>query len=248
MIWRDKVIDRSTLANWNNYHRHFKALFQVAVDNQLINDNIFKSIKIVGTFSNAKKTLHEGDIATLKNYLKDDKNYFFWDALFDILYYTGIRRRQLIGLRWKDLDYNNFEICLSSKYSKTKREYRVPVNPELLQKIDIIRNKAANIKKIFPSDQVFNIMLFNRANKQKTKKEMDEEYLSKWFLRLSKKTGIKVSPHRFRHTMATKIANNGGNIIALQNILGHSNITTTLGYVHADIKDMRKVQGLLLEG
>ncbi len=59
----------------------------------------------------------------------------------------------------------------------------------------------------------------------------------------SKTLNIKVSTHRFRHTVATKAANiEGVNIKTVQQLLGHASIRTTLSYIHPDMEDIKKLQ------
>lgn len=51
------------------------------------------------------------------------------------------------------------------------------------------------------------------------------------FEKISKKVGFKVTPHRFRATFATKLINNGIDLVTIQTLMGHANIATTAGYI-----------------
>ncbi len=68
---------------------------------------------------------------------------------------------------------------------------------------------------------------------------MTSEQLSGFFRNLSKNTKVKGSAHRFRHRLATDLVNKKGNIRDVQQLLGHSNVTTTLGYVSTNLQQMR---------
>ena len=75
---------------------------------------------------------------------------------------------------------------------------------------------------------------------------MNVEHLARFFVKTSKKTNFAVSSHRFRHTFATKLANNGQTSIkTVQSLLGHRSVHTTLGYVHPSMDDMRRAVSLL---
>lgn len=60
--------------------------------------------------------------------------------------------------------------------------------------------------------------------------------------RLAEKAGIpkKISPHTFRHSFATHLLENGANLRAIQQMLGHESITTTEVYMHVDSKHLRE--------
>ena len=67
---------------------------------------------------------------------------------------------------------------------------------------------------------------------------MTVDQLTGTFKRLSKATKISITPHRLRHTMATELASSK-DIRTLQQLLGHTNIHTTMQYVHPDMDRMR---------
>jgi integrase/recombinase XerC len=59
---------------------------------------------------------------------------------------------------------------------------------------------------------------------------------------ISKSTGVKISPHRFRHTCVTMLVACGTDVFAVQNLLGHSKVTTTQIYVSHNSENLKKVQ------
>lgn len=84
------------------------------------------------------------------------------------------------------------------------------------------------------NNQIFNLTLIKPRFKTN---RMNVEPI---FVKISKKTNFAVSSHHFRHTFATKLANNGQTSIkTVQSLLGHSSVHTTLGYVHLSMDDMR---------
>ncbi|MBL7001100.1 MAG: tyrosine-type recombinase/integrase, partial [Gammaproteobacteria bacterium] len=97
-------------------------------------------------------------------------------------------------------------------------------------------------KAFSPNSQLFNVTLFYDRYKGE---EMSEEQVSGFFRRLSKGLEFNISPHMLRHTMATEMAKTG-QIKTLQQILGHSDISTTMNfYVHPDINQLRSLVNTL---
>jgi site-specific recombinase XerD len=107
-----------------------------------------------------------------------------------------------------------------------------------------VRQKATRINtNQNKNNQIFNITLINSRY---FADNMNEEHVARFFVKASKTLNLRVSAHRFRHAFATKLANNTKtNIKTVQNLLGHSSVYTTLGYVHPDIEDMRRAINLL---
>jgi site-specific recombinase XerD len=68
---------------------------------------------------------------------------------------------------------------------------------------------------------------------------MTKEQISGFFRNLSDNTKIKCSAHRFRHRLAIDLVNQKGNNKDVQQLLGHSNVNTTLGYISTDLHKIR---------
>lgn len=238
--WRDVVIKRASITTFNTYLRQMKALFNFAIENGCLLENPFKRVKTIIAYKQHPKTV-DGNLIKLALTLceSDFKVGWFWFIVIQTFYSTGIRRKQLVNLKWSDLDCKNSLLRLSASGSKTKREYFLPINKVVLDGILKINKKFPTSN---PNEQIFNITLIDDNFKSH---QMTCDNVSNFFQKLSKLLGVPISAHRLRHTMATKIANNGGNIKDVQVMLGHTNISTTLRYLHPDIERLRKTQKLL---
>ncbi|WP_202762579.1 tyrosine-type recombinase/integrase [Bathymodiolus thermophilus thioautotrophic gill symbiont] len=93
------------------------------------------------------------------------------------------------------------KISLDTKYSKNKKDNLIPINDILIEHFSTLRGKSNHPKQ---SKQVFNITTFLNSYKAE---QINEDQISRLFTKWSKKIGALVSPHRFRHTTATKITN-----------------------------------------
>lgn len=142
-----------------------------------------------------------------------------------LLFSTGMRRAELLSITQVQRDF----ITVTGKGGKTRC---VPVSATLRQVLDkyiVERNKRA----VCP-----NLIVTNRGTKMTT------NGLRAVFTRLARGTGItgkRFSPHTMRHTFATTFLQNGGDIGTLQQILGHSDISTTAVYLHWNDETTKKI-------
>jgi integrase/recombinase XerD len=142
--------------------------------------------------------------------------------ILDLLLDTGLRSKELLNIRVKDIDFNNATIRVTrAKYGK---ERQVIVTPTTLLELKawIELNSLKNDDRIIP---------------------LTYSGLYKRIKRLAGKAGInpqKVHPHLFRHTFATMALRKGMSIASLQRLMGHSDIKTTQIYTHLTIEDIRK--------
>ncbi len=119
---------------------------------------------------------------------------------------TGMRRMEILNLTWKDINFENDTIFIEK--SKVHKSRFIPISPELKP----ILEKHKGTGKLF---------------------NWQPDTVTHYFMDLTKKTGIKCRLHDLRHSFATHLLSSGANIKVVQEILGHSNITTTMIYTHA---------------
>lgn len=147
-------------------------------------------------------------------------------AMLETLYSCGLRITELISLQLSDLFFEEGFIRVIGKGDKQRF---VPINNHIQKIITTYINLLRvheNPKKGF-EDTVF----LNRRGKQLTR-----NMLFMIIRDLAKEAGIdkKVSPHTFRHSFATHLLENGADLRAIQQMLGHESITTTEIYMHVD--------------
>ncbi len=132
-------------------------------------------------------------------------------------------------------------ISLRAEYNKTKREWDIPIHPDLIEGLRLLKSKSristGSVNKNLRNAQVFNVTTFN---KRYSGSEMSREQVSGFFQSLSEKSAIRVSSKRFRHQLATDLVNNNENIKTVQKLLGHANVSTTAGYIHTDINELKR--------
>ena len=151
--------------------------------------------------------------------------------ILEILYQTGIRRSELISLAESNVDTRNGTIKVVGKGNK---ERILPVNNRLLRRInDYIEEKRK---------------LFGTANNTCLLVNAKGRFLyPKYVYNCSKKYLKQVStlkkrgPHTLRHSFATHLTNNGAQISAIKELLGHSSLAATQIYTHNSIEKLKEV-------
>ncbi len=139
-------------------------------------------------------------------------------VVLSLIYSAGLRGREAINLKISDIDFERQTIHI--RQSKYKKDRIVPLS----------KNIAIGLKKYLQAEKP-KTWLFNG-------KEIGKQYSNRglsWIMRENlKKTSItkKVSLHALRHSYATHLLEEGVNIVTIKELLGHSNITTTMIYLH----------------
>lgn len=154
-------------------------------------------------------------------------------AMLECLYGCGLRVSELINLRISDLFFKEGFIKVTGKGNK---ERFVPIAENTQKFINIYKEKIRVHQEI---DLQFKDTLFlNRRGKQLTR-----AMIFTIVKQLAEKAEIKksISPHTFRHSFATHLLENGANLRAIQQMLGHESITTTEIYMHLDRSHLREV-------
>jgi integrase/recombinase XerC len=180
--------------------------------------------------------IEQKDINTLFNYVDFPET---WEGktnylLLMIFYQTGIRLSELINLKESQVDKSNSTIKVLGKGNK---ERVIPVNNRLLKEIDDYISE----KKIFFREVVSIHLLVSRTGKSLYPKYV-YNVVKKYLGDVS--TNERKSPHVLRHTFATHLTNNGADINAIKELLGHSSLASTQIYTHNSIEKLKEVHKL----
>lgn len=151
--------------------------------------------------------------------------------LLQILYNTGIRQAELIGLKESQVDYTGSAFKVLGKGSK---ERVIPASNELIRSI---KEYAEEKKQHFAIAETVFLLVNEKGNKLYPKYvyNVAKKYLS------MVTTIDKKSPHIFRHTFATHLTNNGADLNAVKELLGHSSLAATQVYTHNTIEKLKDV-------
>lgn len=130
---------------------------------------------------------------------------------------TGMRRGEILKLRWEDIDLKNRTITL--RKTKSGRTRTVPINDQVFELLNGMKCKVDNV---FPYT-----------------------YIQTAFENSRRRAGLSVRFHDLRHTFASRLVANGVDIVTVQKLLGHQNITTTERYMHSNTEQKRNAVNTL---
>ena len=149
-----------------------------------------------------------------------------------MLYETGMRRSELVGLREGSVDVSGLSIKVRGKGAK---ERVIPIEIELAHNIsEYIALKREQEGPTGGAEWLF----VNRKGEQMSPESV--YYVVKKYMRpLS--DADRVSPHVFRHSFATHILSEGGDLVAVKELLGHENLATTEVYTHVTREHLKEV-------
>lgn len=166
-----------------------------------------------------------------EKYFSDDFSGVRDKTLIEMLYVTGIRRAELIGLKNQDVDLNGNFIKVTGKGDKQRIIPLIPDFIPSLEKYKLLRDEKFPI---LTSDAFF---VNDKGNKMYEKFVYNtvKKYLS-LITTLEKK-----SPHVLRHTFATHLLNAGADLNAIKELLGHANLSATEVYTHNTFEKLKKV-------
>ncbi|MGE8433713.1 MULTISPECIES: site-specific tyrosine recombinase XerD [Chryseobacterium] len=154
-------------------------------------------------------------------------------CIIEVLYGCGLRVSELIDLKISNINFKEQYIKVNGKGNKTRFVPLADYTAELLESyIKEVRSKGKINKKY--EDTLF-------LNSRGT--SMSRVIVFLIIKELTDKAGVnkKISPHTFRHSFATHLLQNGADLRYIQEMLGHSSITTTEIYTHLKTEELRDV-------
>jgi integrase/recombinase XerC len=151
----------------------------------------------------------------------------------ELLYTTGMRRNELLQLKEKDIEWSQYQLRILGKGNK---ERLVPVSPVLL---DAIRDYVFEKQMRRHHDDEY---LLNLESGKPVYAGYVYSVVKNYLSQIT--TAKKKSPHVLRHTFATHLLNNGANIQAIKDLLGHSSLAATQVYTHNNIDRLKEIHKL----
>jgi len=158
-------------------------------------------------------------------------------CIVEVLYGCGLRVSELTDLKISNINFKEYYLKVDGKGDKVRF---VPLAEETLKYIDEYLNvRGKSVKGDILIDKKSTDVLFLNSRGRRMSRQMIFLIIKD----LANKVGIskKISPHTFRHSFATHLLQNGVDLRYIQEMLGHSSITTTEIYTHLDTEELHDV-------
>ena len=207
-----------------------KSLFKHGLRNNFIKTNPCTKLQQLKTPKKLPLFFKESELETALDTKKNEQNTFAElrnNIILEILYQTGIRRAELINL--KDSDFNFFSLTLRI-LGKGNKERIIPISKNLGEKTEGYINYK---------NQIFDSPYFILT-------DTGEKSYPNLIYRIVKNNMSEVSslnkrsPHVIRHSFASGLLNNGAEISAVKELLGHANLAATQIYTHTSYEQLKK--------
>ena len=236
--WMSQLIESQLAVS--SVHRKIasvSAYFKFLMNLGETSSNPFRMIKKPKIPKRLPHYVEESQVSQLYTEIDQSDDWLEYRALtlVRVLYETGIRRAELLGIQLKDIDYSKGSIRVLGKRDKIRI---VPISSELsVQMMEFYRRQIA-VFEAEGRDFNKNLWVLGSAGAPMSKTQLYVEVkrvLSRWT------TMRKKSPHVLRHSFATHMLNAGADLNVIKEILGHSSLTATQVYTHVNIGKLKGI-------
>ena len=189
--------------------------------------------KALKTSKKVQVPFSEQEIETVLNELNfaDDFESLRNKFVIELFYSTGIRRIELVELKLSSIDMHNKTLKVLGKRNK---ERIVPLLKSVVQTANKYLNQRSELETITDKEH-----LFLTKKGIKIYETLVYRIINEYFSLASSK--VKKSPHILRHSFATHLLNQGADLNAVKELLGHSSLAATQVYTHNSIAELKKV-------
>lgn len=191
-----------------------------------------ESISSLKFYSEKQIPMSKEEMQVLNDQVFDQVTDILDKCIVEVLYQTGIRKAELCGMTFENVNLGGNELKIIGKGNK---ERYIPISEDL-------SNLLTSYKEIRkPQTEDISYFFVNRKGKKLTEKFV-YVVVNKYLSLITTKE--KRSPHILRHSFATHVLDNGAEISKVKKILGHSSLASTQVYTNANIEQLKKVFNL----
>ncbi len=207
-----------------------RTFFNYCIKNQWLNKNPVNGLTAPKSPKKLPKTLDVDQVNQLLSFTTANWIDFRDHAIIELLYSSGLRLAELSGLNLTELDLKECSVRVTGKGNKTRT---LPVGRQAVEALKIWLQYRQN--KVATESSA---MFLNIHGKRLSPRSIQDR-----LKKISIRQGMqgKIHPHMLRHSFASHMLESSGDLRAVQELLGHQNISTTQIYTHLDFQHLAKV-------
>ncbi len=220
----------------NEYHRFISSVFSQAVVDGVVHYNPAERAITPKIPRKEAEAFSIGEVQKIIKVLEDEPTK--WQVVAHLLIGTGARRGEILGLRWSDIDFKNntLHLCNNLLYTPDKGVYADTLKTDASHYITVSNEIMALLRKHRTEQTTAMLQLGSKCEysgyviTQWNGKPMHPDSVTTYFRKLSKKHNVHINPHKFRHTQASILINEGVDIVTVSKRLGHAKVSTTTDF------------------
>lgn len=208
-----------------------RSFYKFLLIEKILKNNPMEYIELPKTKKTLPKTLSIEEIDKLLDINLTDSFSYRNKAMLELMYSSGLRVSELINVKIHDIDTSN---CIIRIMGKGSKERIVPLGDYAIRYIELyLKEHREKLIKRELNDYLF---LNNHG------KKMTRQGFFKILKGIAREKNIKTefSPHTLRHSFATHLLNGGADLRSIQEMLGHSDISTTQIYTHVSKEKLKE--------
>ncbi|KPU83045.1 site-specific tyrosine recombinase XerC [Psychromonas sp. PRT-SC03] len=207
-----------------------RSFLEFLVQDEVITFNPAKGVVTPKLDKPLPKNISVDEVFQLLNIHEDDPLSLRDQCMMELMYSSGLRLSELVGIDLKDLKLREAEVMVLGKGSK--------------QRLLPITKKAVNSLRAWLQVrpdfcEAGEKALFVSKQKRRISTRNVQMRMEKWGIQ--QQLPSHLNPHKLRHSFATHMLESSGNLRAVQSLLGHANLSTTQVYTHLDFQHLAEV-------
>jgi site-specific recombinase XerD len=208
----ERKLSRTTVANILSVIRSF---YSFIVQSEYMANDPTKGISSIKIDKKAPVYLTQSEMRDLIDSAVEPRN----NLIVKMLYATGVRISELVNIKKSDIDFDRDTIKVFGKGAK--------------ERIVLIPDGLSSVLRTYCEQLDDNSKLFDLTTRT----------VQRDIKILAVRAGINkhVTPHKLRHSFATHMLQNGGSVVAIQKLLGHTSLNTTQIYTHYNVDDLKEM-------
>lgn len=207
-----------------------RSFLEYLVQNEVLTFNPAKGVAAPKLDKPLPKNISVDEVFQLLNIDESDPLSIRDQAMMELMYSSGLRLSELVGINLKDLKLREKELMVLGKGSKQRL---LPITEKAVETI------KAWLKVRPDFCEIDETALFTSKLKKRISVRSVQARMEKWGLQQNLPSHL--NPHKLRHSFATHMLESSGNLRAVQTLLGHADLSTTQVYTHLDFQHLAEV-------